>query len=349
MDEDHLHLFRDCWESSILWNYIFSRLVKNHGLNIHSFFHLSWIEWIGYNLKQSGDWKMIFYIAIWHIWKSRNQAVFKQKMVKTFSVYNVFYVDYITTNKILQGKDKGNLKVIPAMWTPPSYDYLKLNTDGRLRVHNNAGDGGVFRGATGRWYMGYLSKFNAITPLAAELYAMWEGFLMAVSYEIQILEIETDAQALLTMLGSVNGRYHEKLKPVLTDVAGLMGKFKSLVVKHIPRANNKVARALAQYALEMTVGHNFFLNPPPFASIAYQGDLQKLEDAEKKRMQQGSSSSNAIDLEEDVFEEKLSPTFTTEIIFGSISTTVTTTAACLTRIVHDSEQPQEEGAKEQGK
>lgn len=36
-------------------------------------------------------------------------------------------------------------------------------------------------------------------------------------------------------------------------------------------------------------------------------------------------------------------------MFGSISTTVTTTTAGLTRIVQDPEQSQEEDAKEQGK
>ncbi|XP_056696218.1 uncharacterized protein [Spinacia oleracea] len=201
------------------------------------------------------------------------------------------------------------------------------------------------RGATGRWYMGFSSKFNAITALAAELYAMREGLLMSVSYEIQNLEVETDAQALLQMLGSVNGKYHEELKPVLTDVANLMGKFKSLVVKHTPRANNKVAHALAHYALEMAVGHNFFLNPPPFSNIAYQGDLQKMENAEKRRQHQGSSSCNVIDLEENISEEQHSPTFTTEIMFRTISTTVTTTAARLTRTTQVREQLHDEDAE----
>lgn len=134
--------------------------------------------------------------------------------------------------------------------------------------------------------MGFSSKFNVIAPLSAELYAMREGLI--------ILEIEADVEALLTMLGSVNGMYHEELKPVFTDVTSPMGKFRFLDVKHIPRANNKVARALAHYASNMAVGHNFFLNPPPFANIAYQGDLQKLEDEEKRRLQQGSSSSISL-------------------------------------------------------
>lgn len=53
-----------------------------------------------------------------------------------------------------------------------------------------------------------------------------------------------------------------------------MTRIKSLTVKHISRADNKVAH----YALSMFVGlghkYKFFLNAPPFAQIAYKGDLQ---------------------------------------------------------------------------
>lgn len=58
----------------------------------------------------------------------------------------------------------------------------------------------------------------------------------------------------------------------------------SIVVKHIPKAMNKVAHGLAHYALNMAVGHKLFLNPSPFATIAYQGDLHKLEDTEKRKL-----------------------------------------------------------------
>lgn len=125
----------------------------------------------------------------------------------------------------------------------------------------------MFRGTTGNWYMGFSSKFDVITHLAAELFAVQEGLLMTVDYEIQNLKLETDAQSLLTTLDSVNGNYHHELTPVLSDVAILISRFKYFVVKHIPRAKNKVAHSLAHYAL-MAVGHKFFLNPAtPFLKL----------------------------------------------------------------------------------
>lgn len=88
-------------------------------------------------------------------------------MIKPFSIYNALYVDYVTTNKVLQGKDKSRMKKQPIIWTAPACDFLKLNTDGSGKAHDEAGGGGVFRGATGSCYMVFSSKFNAITPLAA--------------------------------------------------------------------------------------------------------------------------------------------------------------------------------------
>lgn len=59
-----------------------------------------------FNLKQSMDWKELLCVASWHIWKLRNIAVFEHKMIKPFSAYDSFYVDYVTTNHLLQGSDE---------------------------------------------------------------------------------------------------------------------------------------------------------------------------------------------------------------------------------------------------
>lgn len=49
--ETHLHLFRDCWESSIIWNYIFQRLSIASSINLQLFFNSDWTHWIYYNLN----------------------------------------------------------------------------------------------------------------------------------------------------------------------------------------------------------------------------------------------------------------------------------------------------------
>ncbi|XP_021847290.1 uncharacterized protein [Spinacia oleracea] len=107
-------------------------------------------------------------------------------------------------------------------WLPPADGYMKLNVDGNWKAQNEAGGGAVFRGSEGTWYMGFASKFNVITPLAAELYSIREGLMMAVDYGIKKLELKTDAEILVKMVQSVEDSYHHDLSPVLKDVACLM-------------------------------------------------------------------------------------------------------------------------------
>ncbi|XP_056683220.1 uncharacterized protein [Spinacia oleracea] len=257
---------------------------------------------------------------------------------------------WIDTFPHTKGKGKEQVRKDELIWLPPAYEFLKLNTDGSWKARNEAGGGGVFRGATGKWYMGFASKFNAITPLAAELYAVREGLIMAADYGIQNLELETDAQVLVTMLEAVNDAYHDELRPVLVDVAQFMARFHAIVVKHIPKVKNKVAHELASYAIDMAVGHKMFLSPPPFAAIAYEGDLQKLEDAEKGRLLRATSSSMPIDLEAPPIEDGECEVVSTSILFGTIPTTVTTTIPVRgsSRGVGSSVQSMDEGSARSG-
>lgn len=87
-----------------------------------------------------------------------------------------------------------------------------------------------------------------------------EGLLFAVDYNVQKLEVETDAEIFLTMLGSTDEKYHHELSIVLKDIACLMTQFSFLVVKHIPRAHNKLAHCMAQYVIGVAVVHKMFLN-----------------------------------------------------------------------------------------
>lgn len=147
-------------------------------------------------------------------------------------------------------------------WRPPAPGVPKLNIDGSWQAKDVAGGGGVFRSKTGSWYIGFVSKYNAVTPLAAELYALIEGIQMAVDYDIKELEVETDAEIMVKLLGSMDDQYHHELAPVLRDVACLMTRFVLFKITHLPRMYNKLAHSMAQYAITMAVGHKMFLNPP---------------------------------------------------------------------------------------
>lgn len=109
--------------------------------NEHTYIYIRYV----YDIR----WRMVFTVAIWHIWRARNRAVFDHKMIKAFSVFNAFYVDYMDTKMLLQGKGAGNFLQRSPAWRPPAPGALKLNIDGSWQAKDVAGGGGVFRSDTG--------------------------------------------------------------------------------------------------------------------------------------------------------------------------------------------------------
>lgn len=71
----------------------------------------------------------------------------------------------------------------------------------------------------------------------------------------------------------------------------------------------------------MAVGHKMFLNPPPFTSLIYEGELDQVQN---KLREEGESSGAVITYQYQVpFSAGV---VTTEILFGTIATKVTTSA-----------------------
>ncbi|KNA04166.1 hypothetical protein SOVF_202220 [Spinacia oleracea] len=206
------------------------------------------------------------------------------------------------------------------LWIAPPADYLKLNTDGAWKGLSEAGGGGVFRRSSGTWYLGYSSKFNVVSPLATELYAIREGLIMAVEHKVSMLQVETDALSLLTMMKTIDDHHHHELSPVLNDVASLLTRFEKVEITHIPRARNMVAHCLAANSLSMAVGHKVYVEVPQFARGAYLADLQGLvvtiESAPGVR-----DVRELIDLEAETMVAA-STSLTSEIQFGTIPTAV---------------------------
>ncbi|XP_056685189.1 uncharacterized protein [Spinacia oleracea] len=176
-------------------------------------------------------------------------------------------------------KDKGKGKMGEVYtprpsWTPPAPGFMKLNTDGAWKGIDEAGGGGVLRRENGDWYLGFSSKFNAKTPLAAELLAMREGLAMAKAFQVPKLEVETDAESLIFMLDTsgVNPYPHHELAAVISDVRNQIKEDWVIVFKHVPRHKNVVAHHLAAMAMEMAVGHVTHFEVPPRAFNDFKKD-----------------------------------------------------------------------------
>ncbi|XP_021775768.1 uncharacterized protein LOC110739627 [Chenopodium quinoa] len=245
--ETTIHVFRDCPNSSAFWSLLFNHLAPP-GFDFHSFFNSSPTDRLCFNLTNSFTWKTIFVVGIWHLWNTRNMAVFENKMLFLNSTFNKFWVDYHHTLNLKQGQAAGSSSStdsITRKWAPPHKGHFKLNTDGSWMALDNAGGGGVMRCEKGLWQVGFAINFNAMSAAAAELLAIKEGLLIVWARDIKQLELEIDAEALKMMLEDPDAFKNHDLGNAISDVVSIICRNWKVSIFHVNRSINCVADKLA--------------------------------------------------------------------------------------------------------
>lgn len=77
------------------------------------------------------------------------------------------------TEKHNQSKAK-----IKVRWLPPPLSWFKLNSDGSSMGNSGlVGGGGLIRNEDGEWVKGYVRAISCATSVAAELWALRDGFV----------------------------------------------------------------------------------------------------------------------------------------------------------------------------
>ncbi|XP_021735753.1 uncharacterized protein LOC110702355 [Chenopodium quinoa] len=154
-------------------------------------------------------------------------------------------VEGLANRGVWKGKEKVTDDAGPSIvkspcWKPLRSGFLNLNIDGAWVSSNVGGGGGVFRTVKGEWNFGYSSKYNAPNALGSELYALREGLNYARAMPLQFLEVETDAEQIMTLLN--RDHTHNELVAVIIDVARLLNNMEmTIIFSTIPREPNSVA------------------------------------------------------------------------------------------------------------
>ncbi|XP_021753742.1 uncharacterized protein LOC110719145 [Chenopodium quinoa] len=252
--ESHIHIFRDCFSSSILWNDIFNKVYLPNNFNFDIFKNSSWEIWINYNLGLDKKWKMNFVTALWHLWLHRNNTECKSRKGK----------EQISSN---------------SDWKAPREGFFKINTDGAWLNSAVSSGGGVIRRSDGSWYVGFSCKYDAISPFLTELYAMNDGLSIAMDLGIKKVIVETDAKVLRDMLMTSGPNPHHELAATICDVAAVLSKFEVAVVTHIPREGNELSHRLDVFGREMVVGYKTHYLVPECVSELYESEKANVAEA----------------------------------------------------------------------
>jgi ribonuclease HI len=128
---------------------------------------------------------------------------------------------------------------------------LRLYTDGAARGNPGpAGLGVVIEDDQGMRLRGLCRYLGRATNNQAEYYALLEGLQAVRDWNPDRLEIYLDS---LLVVEQLNGRYRVKnpdLKPLHQKARGLIDSFPEVVIRHVERAKNKGADALANRAID---------------------------------------------------------------------------------------------------
>lgn len=147
-------------------------------------------------------------------------------------------------------------------WTPPSWPFLKLNTDGAFNSSTGqAKAGGVFRDRDGNWRGDFVMNIGCCSIIEAELWDLFQGLSSVWNGGIRRLQVEVDSACVVHMiqkhLHQVNSHYQ-----VVTGIKTMLAKEWEVSICHIYREANKVFDALANYAGSFPIGYHWLEEAP---------------------------------------------------------------------------------------
>lgn len=168
-NEDVDHIFRKCNKVRGIWCELDSKS-KNHAK-----WRLNFDEWLMENLSTDrqadsiADWISMFAIAVWWIWKWRNDYVFRNNKMEVrlkikwikeqhWDIRAAFSSKNVMSNYMNSYEDRS------IKWIPPPKEWCALNVDGCVKLQGQrAGGGGLLRNEYGEWIKGFIHNIGVCT------------------------------------------------------------------------------------------------------------------------------------------------------------------------------------------
>ena len=226
-------------------------------------------DWIKTNSKDrksclqgNPPWNIIFPIAVWNLWKSRNMFIFERKsqnpnLSKEIVNQAVEFLCYVASPR-----NPTRVVTRSTKWEKPAMGWKKLKTDGSvLGSVGQVGCGGVVRDDCGNWLAGCTRHIGATDSFAAELWGLRDGLSLCRSLNITCLVVELDAQTVVDVLR--NYSYDNRIiSPIMDDCRQLVLCFQQIQIKHCYRQANRCADLLAKMGVEQEIEFLNLLSPP---------------------------------------------------------------------------------------
>ncbi|KAK9989753.1 hypothetical protein SO802_029992 [Lithocarpus litseifolius] len=196
-------------------------------------------------------WSMIFPFAVWNVWKSRNNFVFKGKIHNPRLATEIISQteEFLYCVYSPRGLTRNVIKRI--RWERPPEGWAKLNTDGALiGLSGLAGCGGLVRDDRGEWIAGFSRRIGATNSFMAELWGLIrDGLILCCNLHLSSLIVELDAKAVVDAFLHLNYE-NNVISPILDDCGQLVTQFHQIQFKHCYRQANRCVDVLARRGAE---------------------------------------------------------------------------------------------------
>jgi len=243
-DETFLHCIRDCNSSRIIWKHV----------DFHDavfYFNLDVIDWL--KGGSTGHHSLLFAATLWWAWHHRNLMCLNNENWPLSRIsYNIHgmvdaLISCFATNSNGQPVDR------LIKWNNGNHSCAILNVDGScMGTPVRAGFGGVIRNYA-RFYLsgfsGYIHDSSDI--LYDELYAIYQGLILAKSLNIIELVCYSDSLHCINLLKGPTSKFHV-YAVLIQDVKDLIEQ-NNVIVSHTLRKGNHCADFMAKLGASLDV------------------------------------------------------------------------------------------------
>ena len=244
------HALRDCNMARAIWNQL--------GIHVSntSFFTQNLRDWLTANGKSvqknsptSPPWNVLFFFAVWEIWRQRNNFVFKHRSSNPSLAKGIVAIATEFSLCADRARNISSKRVRKIRWDKPERGWMKLNTYGASNtLLGLAGGGGLIRDEAGAWVAGFTRKLGTVNRFCAELWALRDGLLLYQQMNMSALIVELDAKALVEAL--TNPSYSNTIvSSLFDDCKQLLSFFPQCRIQHAFREANMCADQLARIGL----------------------------------------------------------------------------------------------------
>ncbi|KAK4275212.1 hypothetical protein QN277_018336 [Acacia crassicarpa] len=257
------HVLRDCHDTLKLWQQIVpSNLWR-------SFCSLPFDSWLRWNLKarggrqQTDEWRQIFVLTCWWLWRRRNAAVFEGRKVSNSQITASIFAISRCLNEAHQRVSLVNgkqllLRAAVEKWQLPPPGWVKINTDGAFSsLTSGIASGGILRNDRGELLQGFLFKGDEGDSLTAELWGCLHGLKIAWDSGFRQAVLELDSAEAIALLRNPVCDTHED-RHLIEEVKGMLERDWLIEVQLISRWANAPADHLAKKSLSALPGIHVF-------------------------------------------------------------------------------------------